>query len=156
MCPEDRRAETGSAQAPHHGGRLHGGGRPCCRRAGGGGGGAFVEPAALAALLGVSAHGYDLRREIREITGGELDVDAGGLYRTLRRLEDEGFVTSRWESGESGPQRRDYALTAEGRELAHDWIAHLRERQRLSGLLADALDSALGDRADQEKEDHHA
>ncbi len=120
-----------------------GGPRPCCRRGGGGGLGAFAEPAALAALLGKSGHGYDLRREIGDMTAGEIEVDAGGLYRVLRRLEEEGFVTSEWADGGPGPQRRDYRLTAEGRELAEDWIAHLRERERLSGLLADALASAL-------------
>lgn len=125
-----------------HQGR-HGAPRPCCRRGGGGGLGAFAEPAALAALLGRGGHGYDLRREIGDLTNGEIEVDAGGLYRVLRRLEDEGFVTSEWSDGGPGPQRRDYRLTAEGRELAQDWIAHLRERQRLSGLLADALALAL-------------
>ena len=128
-----------------HGGKLHEGGRPCCRRAGGGGRGALVEPAALAALLGGGTHGYDVRRAIHEYTGGELDVDAGGLYRVLRRLEDEGFVVSTWTEGDAGPQRRDYELTAEGRELAEGWVVHLRERQRLSGVVADALASALED-----------
>lgn len=123
-------------------GGMHGG-RPCCKRAGGGGQGALVEPAALAALLSKAGHGYDLRREIREMTGGELEVDAGGLYRVLRRMEEEGFVTSAWADGGSGPQRRKYVLTAEGRDLAEDWAAHLRERERVSGLLAAALSSAL-------------
>jgi PadR family transcriptional regulator, regulatory protein PadR len=102
-----------------------------------------VEPAALAALLVGGTHGYDVRREIGDMTEGALEVDAGGLYRVLRRLEADGFVVSRWEEGDSGPQRRDYEITAEGRELAEDWLGHLRERQRLSGLLADVLSSAL-------------
>lgn len=123
------------------------GGRPCCRRAEGGGRGAYAEPAALAALLSKAGHGYDLRREIGELTGGELEVDAGGLYRVLRRLEEEGFVTSRWAEGTAGPQRRDYSITAEGCELAQDWIVHLQERARITGLLADALASALKARA---------
>ncbi|MDY0088273.1 MAG: PadR family transcriptional regulator [Coriobacteriia bacterium] len=122
---------------------MHGPGRPCCRRGGGGGGGAFVEPAALAALARSGGHGYDLRREISELTDGAFDVDAGGLYRVLRRLEEEGFVSSRWAEGDSGPQRRDYELTPEGRDLAHDWIEHLRERERVSSVLAGALASSL-------------
>lgn len=122
---------------------IHEDGRPCCRRTRGGGRGALVEPAALAALMAKGGHGYDLRREIAEITGGELEVDAGGLYRVLRRLEDEGFVASAWAEGGSGPQRREYELTAEGWELAEDWVAHLRERQRLSEVLADALAPAV-------------
>lgn len=119
--------------------------RPCCRRAGGSGRGALVEPAAFAALLSGGAHGYDVRREISELMGGDLEVDPGGLYRVLRRLEDEGLVISAWSEGESGPQRRDYELTADGREVAKDWLVHLRERERLSGRLADVLATALGD-----------
>jgi DNA-binding PadR family transcriptional regulator len=84
-----------------------------------------------------------VRRAISELTGGELEVDAGGLYRVLRRLEAEGFVVSAWSEGDSGPQRRDYEITSEGRELAEDWLSHLRERQRVAGLLADVLSAAL-------------
>lgn len=102
-----------------------------------------MEPAALAVLVKSGGHGYDVRREIGELTGGELDVDAGGLYRVLRRLEDEGFVVSAWSEGDSGPQRRDYEITEQGRALAEDWLAHLRERQRIAGMLADVLSSAL-------------
>jgi len=115
----------------------------CCR-GGGGGRGALVEAAALAALLGTTAHGYDLRRRIEELTGGLLGVDAGGLYRVLRRMEEEGFVASTWSSGEVGPQRRDYQITAEGLDLAADWVRALRERQQVSGLLADCLERGLG------------
>lgn len=117
--------------------------RPCCRRGAGGGLGALSEPAALTALLGRTGHGYDLRREISEMTGGEIGVDAGGLYRVLRRLEEDGFVTSSWSEGESGPQRRDYEITAEGRELAADWVVNLRQRERLSGLLASLLEKGI-------------
>ena len=67
--------------------------QPCCRRRGGGGG-ALVEPAALAALLYAGGYGYDMRKAILERTNGEVDVDVGGLYRSLRRLEDEGAVLS--------------------------------------------------------------
>ncbi len=127
-----------------HGERRHRG-EGCCRREiGGGGRGALVEAAALAALLGSKAHGYDVRRRIAEMTAGNLEVDPGGLYRVLRRLEDEGFVASTWLAGDSGPQRRDYEITPEGRELAADWKDRLRERQQVFGLLAQALEQALG------------
>lgn len=106
--------------------------------------GALTEPVLLAALQRESAHGYDLRAAIGEMTGGEIVVDAGGLYRTLRRLEDDGFVTSRWVEGDAGPQRRDYSITAEGRELAADWARHLKERARLLLIVAGLIDSAEG------------
>ena len=84
--------------------------QPCCRRRGGGGG-ALVEPAALAALLYAGGYGYDMRKAILERTNGEVDVDVGGLYRSLRRLEDEGAVASRWCDEDVGPRRREYELT---------------------------------------------
>ncbi|MEG0504712.1 MAG: helix-turn-helix transcriptional regulator, partial [Raoultibacter sp.] len=73
--------------------------KPCCRKRGGGGG-ALVEPAALAALLYAGGYGYDLRRIILEMSDGEVDVDVGGLYRILRRMEESGSVISRWHDGE--------------------------------------------------------
>ena len=126
-------------------GHAHGRGRCCERRqARGVGRGALVEPAALVALLHAGAHGYDLKRAITDLLGGAVTIDAGGLYRVLRRLEDEGFVKSTWVEGESGPQRRQYELTAEGRDLAEDWLVHLRERERVAKLLADSLAKSLG------------
>ena len=104
--------------------------QPCCRRRGGGGG-ALVEPAALAALLYAGGYGYDMRRTILDMTDGEVDVDVGGLYRSLRRLEDEGAVASRWCEDASGPRRREYELTEQGLELAEQWLDALRARQRL-------------------------
>lgn len=101
--------------------------------------GALTEPIILAALLRRSAHGYDLKASISAITEGAINVDAGGLYRTLRKLEEDGFVTSCWVEGESGPQRRDYDITHEGRELATDWARHLTDRSRLLGLVAGLL-----------------
>ncbi|NTW29175.1 MAG: PadR family transcriptional regulator [Coriobacteriia bacterium] len=129
-------------------------GRRCCGRghAGGGGGhGTLVEPAAIAALLTGGSHGYDLQRIILEMTDGQVDADAGGLYRVLRRLEGEGYAVSAWCEEGSGPRRRDYELTSEGLELARHWIQHLRERETVAGLLAGLLESGLvendGDRS---------
>lgn len=116
--------------------------KPCCRRRGGGGG-ALVEPAALAALLYADGYGYDMRKTILDRTNGEVDVDVGGLYRSLRRLEDEGAVVSRWCDEESGPRRREYELTQQGVELAEQWLDALRARRRLDDLLVDLLEGGL-------------
>lgn len=111
----------------------------------GGGGGALVEPAALAALLSAGGYGYDLRRTIMERTDGEVDVDVGGLYRSLRRLEEEGAVVSRWCDDETGPRRREYQVTEQGIELAEQWLDALRQRQHLDELLVGLLEGGLHD-----------
>jgi PadR family transcriptional regulator, regulatory protein PadR len=113
------------------------------RATGGQGGGAVIEPAVLAALLRDSGHGYDLRKTIEELGGGSISVDPVGLYRTLRRLEDDGFVNSSWAEGEAGPQRRTYELTTDGRDLACEWVTHLRSRASASMQIADLLEQGL-------------
>ncbi len=116
--------------------------RPCCRRRGGGGG-ALVEPAALAALLFSGGYGYDMRRTIFDMTDGQIDVDVGGLYRALRRLEESGAVASRWGEEGAGPRRREYELTDGGIDLAEQWLEALRARRRLDELLVDLLERGL-------------
>ncbi len=116
--------------------------KPCCRRRGGGGG-ALVEPAAIASLLYAGGYGYDMRKTILDLTDGEVDVDVGGLYRSLRRLEEEGAVASRWCDDDSGPRRREYELTHQGVELAEQWLDALRARRRLDDLLVGLLEGGL-------------
>lgn len=114
--------------------------RPCCRRSGG----ASVEPAVLAVLLAADGYGYDLRKSISAMTGGELDADVGGLYRALRRLEEGGALVSRWcEDEGSGPRRREYELTPRGVELARQWLVAMRRRERVDRLLGDMLEQGL-------------
>jgi DNA-binding PadR family transcriptional regulator len=105
--------------------------------------GGVTVPAIFAALLADPAHGYDLRQVIEKMTGEQLKVDPGGLYRMLRRLEADGFLRSSWQEGASGPQRRSYELTDEGREVAADWATHLRGQIEAAQNVADALDCGL-------------
>ncbi|MHB1341429.1 MAG: PadR family transcriptional regulator [Coriobacteriia bacterium] len=118
--------------------------RRCCEaadgtRRAGNGRGSLLEPAVLAALARSEAHGYDLIRTVEELTGGSVIPDAGGLYRMLRRLEGDGLVSSTWEGGDAGPQRREYTLTDDGRALLSHWLQHLTERR----VALDALIKAV-------------
>jgi DNA-binding PadR family transcriptional regulator len=84
----------------------------------------------------VTSHGYDLRAEVEHMTCGFLVVDPGGLYRALRRMEDDGLVVSTWTEGEHGPQRRTYRITDDGRELLGAWAERLTARRTaLDGIL---------------------
>lgn len=102
--------------------------------------GALTEPLILAALQRNVRHGYDIRQAISDMTGGATAVDVGGLYRILRKLEEDGFVTSVWAQGDSGPQHRDYSITAQGHELADEWAKHLRARSALLDDVAGLLE----------------
>lgn len=58
----------------------------------------------------------------REFTGFEIaaltELKTGTLYPILHRLENAGWLSSRWESGEpeklGRPRRRYYKITAQG------------------------------------------
>lgn len=119
--------------------------RQCCRPGGPRrrGRGSLLEPAVLAVLESEQAHGYDVRKAIEEMTGGHLTADAGGVYRCLRRMEDEGLVTSAWAEGDAGPQRREYLLTAEGSVRLAEWLDDLRERESALHALTEAVARAV-------------
>ena len=55
---------------------------------------------------------------------GFLDgpADPGMVYRHLRKMEQEGFVSSSWDTSGTGPARRNYRITKEGEELLRSWI----------------------------------
>lgn len=101
----------------------------------------LFEAAMLAALAEQkTGHGYDLRRIVAELTEGFVQVDSAGVYRILRRLERDGFVTSAWREGEHGPQRREYRLTREGCRHLLSWRKHLEARERAFRAVIEAID----------------
>ncbi len=77
-------------------------------------------------------HGFGLAQRIQQVSGGALDLNQGTLYPALLRLEQRGWVRSRW--GVSGNNRRAkfYELTATGRRK----IAGERENwERTVGIM---------------------
>lgn len=77
--------------------------------------------------------------KLAEATG----LPSGTIYPILRRLEDEGFVRSRWAAVDGGSQRRRrryYELTGEGRRAAH---AATTEQRRALRLLAPGWGAAV-------------
>jgi len=107
----------------------------------------------LASLANEPAHGYDLRRATEELTDGFVCADPGGIYRLLRRLEQEGFVRSKWSEGEHGPQRREYELTADGRELLALWGEHLRQREHALQSMIEAIDKSNAEQKEGKRND---
>ena len=66
----------------------------------------------LLLLRAGDSHGWALFTQLRDLG---LVFDSGRAYRALRELEGEGAVTSHWAASHSGPRRRAYHLTPEGR-----------------------------------------
>lgn len=82
----------------------------------------------MALILQVLENGYRYGFEVMTVTG----LASGTVYPALRRLEDAGFVISKWESQEIAqteqrPARKYYEVTREG----WDALAEARKRFRL-------------------------
>lgn len=74
-------------------------------------------------------HGYAVIQDVKQRTGGEIQLTPSTLYDALARLVDAQWIE---ETTSDGPRRRTYAVTALGRE------ATTREAQRLARLIAAA------------------
>lgn len=90
----------------------------------------FIQPCLLLALRRQPSYGYELLEKIIEFGFLDGPADPGLLYRHLRKLEEEGFVSSTWDTSGTGPARRYYRLTKEGEELLRDWIPFMEKNLR--------------------------
>jgi PadR family transcriptional regulator, regulatory protein PadR len=61
-------------------------------------------------------HGFGLARRIQQISGGILDLNQGTLYPALLRLEQRGWIASRWGASDKNRSARFYELTPAGRK----------------------------------------
>jgi DNA-binding PadR family transcriptional regulator len=89
----------------------------------------------LHALADGERHGYALIRELDERTGGAVRLEAGNLYRVVRRLLDDGLLA---ESGrrpapdQDDERRRYYAITPYGRRVLAAELSRLQTIVRLA------------------------
>jgi len=88
----------------------------------------YLRPCLLLLLAEGTSHGYELLNQISAL--GLDRVDPGGLYRCLRAMDEEGLVRSTWAPSTSGPARRTYELTDEGRDWLHVIAGSLSEVAR--------------------------
>ena len=64
-------------------------------------------------------HGYGIIQRIRQMSEEMLEVEQGALYPALYRIEQKGWVSSKWGTNETGRKAKFYTLTKAGhRQLA--------------------------------------
>ena len=61
-------------------------------------------------------HGYRIARRIEQISGDQLALNQGTLYPALIKLEQLGWIASKWGESESGRRVKVYSLTRAGRK----------------------------------------
>jgi transcriptional regulator len=60
-------------------------------------------------------HGYGIARRIEQISKDVLQLNQGTLYPALLRMEQEGWISSKWGPSEKNRKARFYSVTAGGR-----------------------------------------
>jgi poly-beta-hydroxybutyrate-responsive repressor len=82
----------------------------------------FVEPVVLYMLRENGAtHGYQLAVSLQQHALTDTEIEGAAMYRTLRRLEEHGYVSSKWGIQSRGPARRIYSLTKDGEQHLEEW-----------------------------------
>lgn len=106
----------------------------------------FLQPTLLLVLHEGSSYGYEMIEKVSRFGFVDDAIDPAIIYRHLRRLEADGFVSSTWDTSGTGPARRYYSLTREGEELLRNWIPFMeRSRDALSRFL-EAFRNSQGDK----------
>ena len=109
----------------------------------------FAEPIVLLAIARMGeAHGYQIAQEAEGMAVTHAGLDSGVIYRTLRRLETAGRVSSSWDTSGGGPARRVYVLTVSGRQHLGEWAQVLGDvTASLQALARDCQKAAQSGRS---------
>lgn len=97
----------------------------------------FLDLCLLCLLAEHRDYGFGLRERLS--ASGFDEVPGGTLYPSLLRLEKQGLVRVEWEPSVSGPRRKYYELTSEGRgaagERAQSWAEFRTAMDAMVGIV---------------------
>ncbi len=88
----------------------------------------WLVPVILLSLRERNSYGYELME--RTAAFGFEAMNPGTLYRTLRQMEKDGIVKSKWETSKGGPARRIYTITDAAESYLDFWAEALEQYRR--------------------------
>ncbi len=83
-----------------------------------------------------SQHGYGIAQRIQQVSGDLLRLNQGTLYPALLRLEQRGWIASKWGVSDNNRRARYYTLTRAGRKQLH---REAEEWNRMAAIMARVL-----------------
>lgn len=78
-------------------------------------------------------HGWGIARRIEQTSGDLLALNQGTLYPALLRLEQMGWITSKWGVSDNNRRARFYSITRAGKKQL---AAEAANWERISGVVA--------------------
>ena len=61
-------------------------------------------------------HGYGIARRIEQVSGDLLELNQGTIYPALLKLEQMGWIRTKWSTSENNRRAKYYSLTAAGKK----------------------------------------
>lgn len=84
-------------------------------------------------------HGFGIAKRILQVSEGILDLNQGTLYPALLRLEQRGWIKSKWGVSDNNRKAKFYELTTKGRAQVH---AETESWERTVSLMSKFLKEA--------------
>ena len=86
-------------------------------------------------------HGFGMAMRIQQVSEDLLQLNQGTLYPALLRLEQRGWIASKWGVSENNRRAKYYSLTRAGRKQL---LAETRSWERMTALMARLLGGTEG------------
>ena len=84
-------------------------------------------------------HGYGIAVRIQQVSENLLKLNQGTLYPALLRLEQRGWISSKWGTSENNRRAKFYSLTKRGKKQL---AAEAESWERMSALISRLLAAA--------------
>jgi PadR family transcriptional regulator, regulatory protein PadR len=81
-------------------------------------------------------HGYGIAQRVQQVSEDLLKLNQGTLYPALLRLEQRGWITSKWGVSDNNRKAKYYSLTRSGRKQL---AAEAESWERMAGVIARLL-----------------
>ena len=81
-------------------------------------------------------HGYGIARRVQQVSEDLLKLNQGTLYPALLRLEQRGWISSKWGASENNRKAKYYSLTRAARKQL---LAETESWERMTALMARLL-----------------
>ena len=82
-------------------------------------------------------HGYSIARRIEQMSGN-LRLSQGSIYPALMRLEQQGWIATKWGVSETNRKVKFYSLTRAGARQLHVEVANWEQASALVARFLDA------------------
>jgi transcriptional regulator len=81
-------------------------------------------------------HGFGIARRIEQVSEDVLTLNEGTVYTSLLRLQQHGWIESKWGTSENNRKARFYSITRRGRKQL---AVETENWERISGVIGRVL-----------------